>query len=192
MAGVGIIVFAVLAMAMLYSEAEPGAHPLADKRTVDLCKELGTEVWFQLAYPALDPVVRVPASAEEGDSMCALEIDPVDPADRWARVARGENADQVQQIAVVTVATSSYLRHQSPDLTTSGYFQTFDKELVADGWQRRTLDGPWIQGNAYTGSGERVAALVEDDGIVIWIASEGVDAVNLEVFSRSVAARLRE
>ena len=192
MAGAGVLIFGLLALAMLYSQTDPGEHPLAAEPTVDLCGKLGADVWDLMAYPALDPVVRVPESAGDGDSMCAYEIDPVDPSDRWARVARGEDADRVQQIAVVSLATTAYLRHRGPSVTAASYFETFNNELRADGWERQVLVGPWSRGNIYSTSGDRTATLFEDEGVVVWIASEGVEAPSLEVFSRAVAARLRE
>lgn len=184
------MIFAVLALAMLYSETRVDDHPLAARRSVPLCELLGEEVWHQLAYPATETVIRVPSGQTGVDSVCALELDPVAPGDRWGRVARGESADDVVRIASVSVVTQTDLRHQSPNLTTAYYYETFDKELVASGWEPVSVQGPWTSGKAYSLRENDVSMLVEDRGIVIWITARDTDISDLVAFSSVVAERL--
>ena len=187
-----MVIFALLALAMLYSETEVGEHPLAAETKIDVCGILGEESWYYLAYPAMETVVRVPESSSNTDSICALEIDPVDPSDRWGRVARGDDADRLQQIAVVSVVTTSFLRQQSPNLTTELFFNTFGEEVLAGGAERRELTGPGTRAVYYSSDEGRDMLLFEDQGIVVWLQAEGVEPANFEAFAREVASLLRQ
>jgi hypothetical protein len=188
--GIGVIAFGILALSSLFMMTEGGAHPLALKTDVDLCKLLGDDIWAELAYPASDAVARPPETGEGGAAACALELDPVPPGDRWARVARGEDADRVRRIATVRLTTTAELRQQSPNADSAAYTETFDRELVASGWSAAEIQGPWTWGSVYTRDEERAASLAEDHGVVLWVTATGVEADNLVAFTRTASERI--
>ncbi len=190
--GVGLLVFAVLALVSLLNQTGGGDHPLALETDVPLCEILGSDVWVELQYPASDAVVRVPEDSRSDANVCALELEPVAPDDRWARIARGDDAHRVRRIASVMVSTTATLRQRSPDLHSEGYAQTFDQELVASGWSGSRIEGPWTWGAVYTMNEGQVAALVEDHGVVFWATAEGVAPENMVSFTRSASERMRK
>lgn len=195
LAGIGLAILAVLAIVTLLPSTAGGGHPLASETEFDLCGLLGEDVWVELSYPASDPVARVPANAEGGATVCALELDPVPPGDRFARVARGDDADEIRRIATVRLVTTAHLQATNPEATTGTYVDTFRQELAAEGWEADTIQGPWSWGQVYNMAGEqatdRAATLVEDAGAVLWTTATGVAPDNLVRFTRSATTRIR-
>lgn len=189
--GIGLGVLAVLALVTLLTGPGGGSHPLTSETDVDLCALLGQGVWVDLSYPASDPVARVPADAEAGTLVCALELDPVAPGDRFGRVARGEDADEVRRIATVMLVTNGVLQQNAPEGDTGEYVRVFRDEIAADGWEGSEVIGPWSWGAVYTMAEDRVASLVEDHGVMLWITATGVTRDNLERFTRSAARQVR-
>jgi len=189
--GVGVLVFAVLAIVYLLSMTKGGEHPLTLQNDLDLCGLLGDDIWLELNYPASDPVSRVPANADPGMLICALELDPVPPGDRFARVARGDDADQVRTIATVTFNTTATLRASNPAARSDSYAEMFDAEVVASGWEGWQIEGPWSWGWLYSKGEEQTATLVEDDGVVLWTTANGVAPDDLVTFTRAVTRRMR-
>ncbi len=198
-AGIGLAILAVLAIVALLPSSAGSGHPLASETEFDLCGLLGEDIWVELSYPASDPVARVPANAEGGTTVCALELDPVPPGDRFARVARGDDADEIRRIATVRLVTTAHLQATNPEATTGTYVDTFRRELASDGWEADTIQGPWSWGQVYTMAGEqaeegvadRAATLVEDAGAVLWTTATGVAPDNLVRFTQSATNRIR-
>lgn len=195
LAGIGLAIFAVLVIVTLLSSTTGDGHPLAQETEFDLCDLLGEDTWVDLSYPASDPVARMPANAEGGMTVCALELDPVPPDDRFARVARGDDADEIRRIATVRMVTTAHLRAANREATTATYVDTFSQELAADGWEAEAIQGPWSWGQVYTMAGEqaadRAATLVEDAGAVLWTTATGVAPENLVRFTRTAIERIR-
>lgn len=189
--GVGVLVFAILALFSLLTITDGGEHPLAMETDVALCDILGDEVWAKLEYPASGAVARVPEDTVADMIICALELEPVAPDDRWARVARGDDADRVRRIASVMLSTTATLRRQGPGMRSDTYTETFDKELVASGWSGSEIEGSWAWGSVYTMSQGQVAALVEDHGVVIWATARDVSPENMASFAQSATDRMR-
>lgn len=189
--GIGVLTFAVLALVSLLSITDGGDHPLALETDVPLCELLGNEVWVELQYPATDAIARVPEDSQSNSMICALELEPVAPGDRWARIARGDDADKVRRIASVMISTTATLRQQSPNIQSDNYTATFDQELVASGWSASQIEGPWTWGAVYTTSEGKVAALVEDHGVVFWATAKDVSAENMVSFTHSAAEKMR-
>lgn len=189
--GIGVLAFAVFAVLALLSMTAGGEHPRALDTEVDLCTVLGEDVWSELQYPASGAIVRAPENSPPRELVCALELDPVPHGDRWARLARGDDADQVRRIATVWLNTTATLRRQSPSADSRTYAETFDREMVASGWSAQQVEGPWSWGAVYTMGEQEVAALAEDEGVVLWITASGVSPENLLTFTRSASQRIR-
>lgn len=190
--GIGLLAFGVIAIASLSIMTSGGRHPLALERDVDLCGLMGELTWAQLQYPASDAVARVPENAMQDTATCALELDPVAPEDRWGRVARGEDANEVRRIATVMLTTTAMMRSQSPDARTDAYARTFGDELVTSGWQGREINGPWTTGTLYRLGETEVSALIEDEGVMLWITASEVTSENLAAFARTTAEMIRQ
>ncbi|HUF19953.1 MAG TPA: hypothetical protein VMP00_04290, partial [Burkholderiales bacterium] len=185
LAGVGLVIFAVLAIVTLQSDQRGGQHPLALEAESDLCSLLGEGVWVELGYPAGNPVARVPATDNGDATVCALELDPVPPGDRFARVARGDDAGETRRIATVRLVTNASLQASNPETSTDRYVEAFGRELEADGWSGEETQGPWTWGAMYTAPEDRAAMLIEDHGIVLWTTATGVTPDNLVQFTHT-------
>lgn len=191
LAGLGLVIVAILAIVALQSDSGGGQHPLAQEAEADLCGALGEGVWVELGYPAGNPVARVPASENGDPTVCALELDPVPPGDRFARVARGDDADETRRIATVRLVTNASLQASNPETSTDRYVETIGRELKADGWSGEVAQGPWTWGEVYTAPEDRAAMLVEDHGIVLWTTATGVTPDNLVQFTETAVQRMR-
>ncbi len=189
--GIGVIAFGLLMLTSLFMMTEGGEHPLALETEVRLCELLGDDIWSELAYPASGAIAREPTNAGADVIACALELDPVPPEDRWARVARGDDADRIRRIATVTLTTTAGLRQHSPNADSDNYTQTFDEELVASGWSATEIDGPWSWASIYRKSEQEAASLAEDNGVVLWVTTRGVEVDNLVAFTRTASERIR-
>ncbi len=71
------------------------------------------------------------------------------------------------------------------------YTQTFDEELVASGWSATEIDGPWSWASIYRKSEQEAASLAEDNGVVLWVTTRGVEVDNLVAFTRTASERIR-
>lgn len=178
--GVGLLVFTVLVVVLLFRVLGPDEHPLALQRGVDLCEALGAGVWGTLGPAAGQGTAQPPAANPEGRSICEL-----------AHSAGTGTRPAGQPLARVMLTTEADLRYQNLGQSLGRYLTGFVAEMKASGWEPLEVQGPWRRTHAFAGLGGETVLLIEDEGVFLWISSTEFPLDGLLVFAEAVTERLR-
>lgn len=178
--GVGLLVFTVLIILVLFRFLGPDEHPLALQRNVNLCEALGPDVWnvLEVPYGAASP--KPSPGNPENLSICEL-----------IPVGRPAGPGAPEPLARVMLTTEADLRYQNLGQSLGRYMNDFVAEMKASGWETLEVKGPWRRTHAFAGPTGETVLLLEDEGVVLWISSFEFALDRLLMLAEAVTGRLR-
>ena len=178
-AGVGILVVGVLLLYYGLQFVRGGGHPLAATIGFDICRHLGPQPAPELADINVAPQSQIPDMTAGRASTCHWPIDA------------GTNAASRREVSLV-LSTHQTLRAEGSTRGTAKYVETFIEESRATGIEVLEVAGPWRSAATLRSRGsEHLQLLAEDDGVVLWFNSRGLDREALVAFAASAARKLR-
>ena len=178
-AGVGILVVGVLLLYYGLQFVRGGGHPLAATIGFDLCRHLGPQPAPELADINVAPLPQIPNMTAGRASTCHWPIDA------------GTGAASRREVSLV-LSTHQTLRAEGNTRGTARHVETFLEESRASGIEVAEVVGPWrTAATLRSRNGDDLQLLAEDDGVVLWFSSRGLDREALVAFAMSVARKLR-
>jgi hypothetical protein len=181
--GLGLLVFAVGTLAILYWMLRPGEHPLALQRDVPLCEALTPGLQAIARSVGTAVIAAAPQNGGRSRSICLL-VDQPGHAPAASPAAT--------ELARIVLTTEADVRHGGPGESFGRYVNTFVAEMKASGWVPIEVRGPWLRTYAFRHPNGEVALLIDDDGVFLWIVSRRLTVAGLLAGAEALTAQLRK
>jgi len=173
LAGIGVLVFGVLALIATWWWLKPGGHPLAGVIAWPLCEDVAAA--WDGPFDAV--AFRPPEQSGSPDGQVRIEC----------RVTMASTPEML--VGLQTTATLRRAGGLGPD--TTRLIETWVAESRASGQQAEAVDGPWRQGWLISGGSGASVLIAEDRGVVVTVIAPELEPQRLVAPGRELAERLR-
>jgi hypothetical protein len=173
--------FLALAIAIPVWMFWPGGHPLAAANQFELCPKIRAP--FEALVPRPDGFAGPnPEEARASTGFCRLHFPPQD--------GRGGGAEGPQLLVIVT--SQRTFAKGDPRGRTDRFMEVNVNEMKASGNAPEVIKGPWRTGVVVTRAGKAVDVHIEDEGVLMLIASSNIPRESVVEFAVAVAKALRQ
>jgi hypothetical protein len=168
--GVLALFLCVIAASVLLLRQQKPTHPLADRAEPPACGALSAAGTG--GFTLLAPSERALADFDPRAVRCAVAL------------GAGARAD-------LAVLTATAILESGAATTTQELLQALIKGEGLAGVRLEPVVGPWREAYAEVGGGNQHQILVEDNGVLVAIATVGLDETEAAVASRNLIEALR-
>lgn len=181
LAGVGVLLFGVMALVATLWLIKPGDHPLAGTVEFPMCERLDEEALKTLLGNRTLVVHReVPMSAAHGES-CRVTFGTVNPPNAM-RSAVYASLMTTAQMRLVAGMRSDTRRH----------IEIYVAESRTSGMQPEPVTGPWREGWMIKKEDGSAVLIAEDRGVILNIHTQMIPGDGLLPFAEQLAMQLQQ